>query len=195
MQNTEKEIIKILKNDGVGIIPTDTIYGIVGSAFSAKAVERIFDIKGRNKDSAVIVLISNIKELEKFGVVYDPKTLKKFWPGKVSVILHHVSQVESKKFKYIHRGKNSIAFRLPKKKPLIELLKKTGPLVAPSANPSGLTPARNIREAKNYFGNTVDFYMSGGTIPLNKPSTLLKINKNGEIEVLRGTLKNNGKRK
>lgn len=191
----KKDIIKILRDGGVGVLPTDTIYGIVGSAFSAKAVERIFDAKERPKDMPIIVLISNIKDLEKFGVDYDPKVLKTFWPGKVSVILQHASVIVSKKFKYIHRGKNAIAFRLPKKKSLIALLKKTGPLVAPSANLSGMTPARNITEAKNYFGNKVDFYLAGGTIPLNKPSTLLRIGTKGEIEVLRGTLKAYGKRK
>ncbi len=75
-----------------------------------------------------------------------------------------------------------------KNKKLFSLLQKTGPLVAPSANPQGLTPASNIKEAKKYFGDRVDFYIAGGTL-ISKPSTIIKINKNGEIEVLRGKLK------
>lgn len=193
-----KDLIKTLKNDGVGIIPTDTLYGIVGSAFSKKAVERIYKIKGRDEHKPFIVLISSIKDLEKFGI--NPNFLPLLrgsaqkargsysWPAKTSIIL------PCSKYKYLHRGENAIAFRLPKKKPLIALLKKTGPLVAPSANPQGLTPASNIKEAKKYFGDSVDFYMAGGTLKSN-PSTLLKIDTNGEIEVLRGTLKSNGKRK
>ncbi|MCX6757265.1 MAG: L-threonylcarbamoyladenylate synthase [Candidatus Nomurabacteria bacterium] len=189
----KQDIIKILKNDGIGIIPTDTLYGIVGSAFSKKAVERIFEVKNRPKESALIVLISSIKDLEKFGVSFDNKILNKFWPAKVSVILEYQNKNLAKKFEYIHRGKNAIAFRLPNKKSLIELLKKTGPLVAPSANPSGLVPASNIKEAKKYFGDNVDFYVAGGTIKSNEPSTLIKVNKDGEIQVLRGKLKSNGK--
>ena len=193
----KQDIVKILKKDGVGIIPTDTLYGLVGSAFSKKAVERIFEIKGRPKNSAVIVLISSIKDLEKFGINRKILPLLRgsaqrargsyFWPEKTSVILPCTS-TWIQKLKYIHRGEDAIAFRLPKKKSLIELLRKTGPLVAPSANPSGLPPAKNIKEAKKYFGNNVDFYLAGGTLK-SQPSTLIKINKNGEIEVLRGKLK------
>lgn len=188
----KNNIVKILKKDGIGIIPTDTLYGIVGSAFSKKAVERIFEVKNRPKESAVITLISNIKDLEKFGVSFDNKILNKFWPGKFSIILKYKNKAYQKKFSYISRGKDEMSFRLPNKKSLIEILKKTGPLVAPSANPSGLIPASNIKEAKDYFGNKVDFYVSGGTLK-SEPSTLIKIGKNGEIEVLRGKLKSNGK--
>ncbi|MFA6524143.1 MAG: Sua5/YciO/YrdC/YwlC family protein [Candidatus Paceibacterota bacterium] len=199
MEDKENEIIKILKNDGIGIMPTDTLYGLVGSAFSRKAINRIYKIKNRDKKKKMIVLISSIKDLEKFGISNrliraNRRMLEKVWSGKVSVIL------------------NNIAFRLPAKKSLVEILKKTGPLVAPSANPEGLKPAENIKQAKEYFGpvrsrspkgdrntrmlareasngigNNVDFYLSGGTLK-SKPSTLIKINKKGEIEVLRGNI-------
>ena len=187
----DKKIIKILQNDGVGILPTDTLYGIVASAYSKKAVERIYKIKGRDENKPFIILISSINDLEKFEIQHPYKLefvrmLEKFWPGKVSVIL------PCSKYKYLHRGENAIAFRLPNKKALIALLKKTGPLVAPSANQQGLMPASNIKEAKKYFGDKVNFYVAGGTLK-SKPSTLIKINKNGEIQVLRGTLKNNEK--
>ena len=92
-------------------------------------------------------------------------------------------------FKYLHRGTNSLAFRFPAKKSLIEILKKTGPLVAPSANPEGFKPAENITEAKKYFGgvDNSDFYLSGGTLK-SEPSTLIEMAKNGEVGVLRGIL-------
>ena len=168
------QIIKILKSGGIGVMPTDTLYGLVGSAFSKKAINRIYKIKNRDKKKKMIVLISSIKDLEKFGIQHTNKLefvgmLEKFWPGKVSIIL------------------NNTAFRLPAKKSLVEILKKTGPLVAPSANPESLEPAENIKKAKEYFGGNVDFYLSGGTLK-SKPSTLIKINKKGEIEVLRGKI-------
>jgi len=168
-----KKIINILKNDGIGVIPTDTLYGLVGSAFSRKAINRIYKIKNRDKKKKLIILISSIKDLEKFNIKINKeqaKILAKFWPGKVSIIL------------------NNIAFRLPAKKSLIEILRKTGPLVAPSANPENLEPAENIIKAKEYFGENVDFYLSGGTLKSN-PSTLIKINKKGGTEILRGILK------
>ncbi len=199
-----KEIISILKKGGVGVIPTDTLYGLVGSAFSKEAVEKIYKIKNRDTKKALIILISSFKDLEKFGINLkedQAKFLKKIWPGKVSVIL----PCKNKEFKYLHRGTNSLAFRFPAKKSLLEILKKTVPLVAPSANPEGLKPAENIREAKKYFGpvrsregsqrpsasngigTNVDFYLAGGSLK-SEPSTLIEINKDGEVGVLRGIL-------
>src|SRR5690606_23138943 len=140
------------------------LYGLVGPAFSKKAVERIYEIKGRNKKKPLIVLIASIQDLKKFGVSGEHPILKKVWPGPVSVTLEHTSMMMSKKFIYLNRGGKSLAFRLPKKKSLIEILKKTGPLVAPSANLEGLPPAENIRQAKRYFDDKVDFYVAGGTL-------------------------------
>ena len=159
---------KILKNDGVVVLPTDTLYGMVGNAFSKKAISKIYKLKDRDKKKKLIVLISSIKDLEKFGIKVskeEAKILEKFWPGKVSIIL------------------NDIAFRIPNKKSLIKLLKKTGPLVAPSANRESEKPAETIREAKKYFENKVDFYISGGRLK-SEPSTLIRVKK-GDIEILR----------
>ncbi len=157
-----KEETKILKNGGIGVLATDTLYGIVGSALSKKAVQRIYKVKGRDDKKPFIILISSIRDLQKFSVRITPEQkgfLEREWPGAVSIIL----PCKPKKFDYLHRGTESLAFRMPKKKKLTELLKKTGPLVAPSANPQGLTPAATILEAKKYFGETVDFYVPEGT--------------------------------
>ena len=182
MINNKKSIIKILKDGGAGILATDTIYGIVGSAMLPKTVERIFKLKKRNKKKPLIVLISDIKDLNLFKIKLNSKQkeiLKKVWPGKVSVIL----SCKSKKLKYLHRGTESLAFRLPKKKNLCELLKQTGPLVAPSANLEGKPHAKNIKEAKKYFGDKIDFYLDSGT-KTGSSSRLIKI-VNGKIIVLR----------
>ncbi len=174
----------ILKKEGVVILPTDTLYGIIGSASSKKAVERIYKTKGRNDNKPFIVLINSYKQLEIFEIKIDgeqAKIFSKFWPGKVSVIL----PCKLSKFKYIHRGMNSIAFRMigPKNKNLFNLINKVGPLVAPSANPESEKPAENITEAKKYFGNEIDLYISSGTRK-SKPSKIIKY-ENGEYLILR----------
>ena len=183
----DKKIIEVLKNGGVGVLPTDTLYGLVGSALSQSVVERIYKIKNRNDSKPLIVLISDISDLVKFNVKinkYQAKILKKFWPGKVSIIL----PCESLKFKYLHRETKSIAFRLPAKKSLIEILKKTGPLVAPSANPESKIPAENIKQAKKYFDDSLDFYFSSGTLK-SRSSALINVDKNGNVKILRGIIK------
>jgi L-threonylcarbamoyladenylate synthase len=87
-------------------------------------------------------------------------------------------------FSYLHRGTQTLAFRLPASANLRELLLKTGPLIAPSANIEGLPPAKNIEEARNYFGDAVDLYMDGETIA-GKASRVVRLHNDGSITILR----------
>ncbi|MFA6135796.1 MAG: L-threonylcarbamoyladenylate synthase [Candidatus Paceibacterota bacterium] len=176
-------IVDILKNGGIGVIPTDTIYGIVCSAINKKSVEKLYKLRKRNPKKPFIILISSINDLKLFNVKPNVKIkniLKNIWPNKVSVIL----PCPYKKFSYLHRGTKTLAFRMPAKKELIDLIKKVGPISAPSANPEGQKPASNIKEAIKYFGDKVDFYVDGKEAK-NIPSTLIKLDKKGDIEVLR----------
>ena len=163
-------------------MPTDTIYGLAGLALNPKTVARIYQLRSRDLQKPMIILISDVADLETFNIEIDNKTwviLKKYWPGKMSIIL----PCEDAKFSYLHRGGKSLAFRLPDRKDLRDLIKKVGPLVVPSANIEGAKPSETIEEAKKYFGDKVDFYIDGGRIK-SQPSTLIKINK-GQIRVLR----------
>lgn len=175
-------IEKIFQKDGVGVIATDTLYGLAGSAFSKKAVKRIYKLKKRDPKKPLIILISSLADLGLFKIKVDQKTEEKlndYWPGKVSIIL----PCSSKKLTYLHRGGRTLAFRLPAKKNLQRLLKKTGPLVAPTANPQGEKPAKTAKQAKAYFGKQVDFYLDQGRLDF-PPSTLITI-ESGKIRVLR----------
>ncbi len=176
------EAVKILKRGGIGVIPTDTIYGIVSSALSKKSVSKVYRLRKRSPDKPVIVLIDSKFDVRMFDINLNPRTaniLNKLWPGPVSVIL----PCESKKFSYLHRGKKAIAFRMPKKTALLHFLTKTGPLIAPSANFEGEPSSKTIKEAQEYFGNKIDFYIDGGKLR-TKPSTVVSIN-NGRVSVIR----------
>ncbi|HAE36715.1 MAG: Sua5/YciO/YrdC/YwlC family protein [Candidatus Nomurabacteria bacterium GW2011_GWF2_35_66] len=184
MQKDWLKVEKVLKSGGIAVIPTDTLYGLVASAFDKKAIEKIYKIKERDKSKALIVLISSFKDLEKFGIKVikeQAKILEKFWPGQVSVLL----SCKSNKFKYIHSGTGEIAFRMigPRNKNLYNLLRKVGPIVAPSANRENGKPAETIKEAKEYFDDKVDYYINSGK-KVGEPSTLVRV-KEGKIEVLR----------
>lgn len=173
------EAARILKKGGVGIILTDTIYGLVGRANSRHAVTRIYRLKKRRPDKPFIILISSYADLGKFEA-RRLAALEKYWPGKVSIIF----PAPSPKFKYLHRGSGSLAFRMPRSAKLRAFLKKTGPLVAPSANPEGKPPAAGVLEAEKYFGDKVDFYLDGGK-RTGKPSKLIRIDAAGNMQILR----------
>ena len=207
---TDSNLIEMLKNNGVVVMPTDTIYGIVGRALNSATVNRIYEIRKRASNKPCIILIGDINELEKFSIHLSEKqkkVTKEYWPGRLGQ-KHAFSQFpasqrqhskkyvsasrpvsiifscESEEFKYLHRGTKTLAFRLPAQEELRKLLIKTGPLIAPSANLEGLLSTRNITEAKNYFGQAVDLYIDGGKLK-GKPSKLIKLHKDGTESIIR----------
>lgn len=191
MDKRYKKAAKILKEGGVVVMPSDTIYGIFGLALNENVVEKVYKLRKRRPSKPMIILISSVNDLRKFGIEVDRKN--KIFSILKSSGVSVIFPCESKKFKYLHRGEQSLAFRIPNDKNkrgrlLKDLLKKTGPLVAPSANFEGEPSVKTITEAINIFGDTVDFYISEGRRLVCSPSTLVKL-VNGKVEVLRGKLK------
>ena len=185
-----KKLIKILKQGGVAGIPTDTIYGLVASVSNPEAVDRVYHLKNRAPDKPCIILISSLTELKKFGITLnqtETKLLAKLWPGPVSIIFSLPSTI-TKSLTYLHRSTNTLSFRLPKSTSLRSLLKKTGPLIAPSANQESARPASTIKIAKKYFSDKVDFYIAGGKLA-GKPSTLVALQAGKIIVVRHGVAK------
>ena len=167
------------------VAPTDTLFGVLGSAKDPEVVEKIYTLKKRGPKKPLIILIHTVSDMKALGVSDEElnrllvqKTLKDNWPGEVSIIVNAPEAPE-----YLHRGGQTLAFRTPKSKELQTLLKETGPLVAPSANPEGLPPARNKEEAEAYFGDAVSWYEAGETTE-GSPSTILDVT-GDELRILR----------
>lgn len=181
LKNSFLKAALLLKEGAVGVILTDTLYGICGSALNKKTVNKIYRLRKRNPKKPMIILISSLKDLKHFGIKlnsFQKNILTKIWPSRISVIL----KCESKKFFYLHRGLKTLAFRLPKDKELIKILEISGPLVAPSANLEGEKPAETINEARKYFLDKVFYYNKGKRVSL--PSTIVNLQEN-KIKVLR----------
>jgi len=165
--NLNKYIGDTLKRGEIAVIPTDTIYGIVCSALKKESVEKLYKIRKRDCLKPMIILIGSLDDLSIFNIKKS-EIFNKYWPGRVSII------VECNNFEYLHRGKKTLAFRLPDDKDLINILKISGPIVAPSANIEGEKPAETIEEAKKYFGDNVDLYIDKGIIKSN-PSKIISL--------------------
>ena len=179
----DENLIKVLKENGVVVMPTDTIYGMVGRAQNESTVNRIYAIRKRNPQRPCIILIGDVNELEKFSINLSEEQknmLKEYWPGPVSIVL----DCPNDSLAYLHRGTNSLAFRIPAPQALRELLLKTGPLTAPSANAEAFPPNETMTEAKKYFGDLVDLYVDGGTLT-GKASKIIRLFKNGKISIIR----------
>ena len=176
----DPEVARILQAGGIGVIRTDTLYGIVAAAGIEAAVRRVYELKGRDDDKSPIVLIDTPEQIYDTLSTQHQAYINSVWPGPVSVIVPSIKAPS-----WIRRGNDSVAYRMPALEELRKLVQATGPLIAPSANPQGMQPAMNVREARYYFGDNVDFYVDGGTVENPQPSQLVKLEDNGEVTRLR----------
>jgi L-threonylcarbamoyladenylate synthase len=176
----DEQVIKLLKDGGVGFMPSDTIYGLSGRALHEQAVGRIYRLKQRDYDKPLIVLIATISQLNELNIdIRQTKTVDKYWPGQLTLICD-----APKTHAWLHRGTNTLAVRLTGHKTLRELIEKVGPIVSTSTNIQGGTPAGSVDEAQAYFGDKLDFYVDAGDLSGHQPSTLVR-SVNGKLEVIR----------
>jgi L-threonylcarbamoyladenylate synthase len=175
---TDSHLVDLLKNGGVGVLPTDTVYGLVCSASNKDAVERLYRLKSREKKPGVLIA-ANADQVSDFGFSLQAvKEARRFWPG-VSVILPLGEGMS-----YLHQGVGAIAVRAVAHSDLCVFLQKNGLLLTSSANLPGQPPASTIEEAQAYFGDAVDFYVDGGDLSGRKSSTLIRVEQ-GRGKVLR----------
>lgn len=171
--NEKREIIELLNNGAIGIMPTDTIYGIHCKAFRPDLISKIIDIKKRDTNKPFITLISDIKELELLDIDTNRinNILNEYWPGPNTLIL-------------TNRNNESLGVRLPMNDFLISIIKETGPLISTSANISGELNINSIADAFKIFSNKIDFYVDSGLLN-NTPSSIYIIENNLEIKKIR----------
>ncbi|MEK7479148.1 MAG: L-threonylcarbamoyladenylate synthase [Patescibacteria group bacterium] len=140
-----EKVVHALRKGGVVCVPTDTVYGLIADAGNEEAVQKIFDIKGREEEKPLPVFMSGIVMAREYAEISpeQERFLEKVWPGAVTVV-----------FKGYF--KETIGMRMPNDELLLNILQKTGtPLAQTSANPSGKPPARSAEEVLNYFGSAL----------------------------------------
>lgn len=178
---TNTELINVLKQGGIAVLRTDTLYGLVASADNEAAVERVYAVKGRDANKSCIVLLDDMRRAyARAGeLVADDERYQSDEP--TSFLIDGTGAPA-----WLLRENPELAYRVPADSDLQAFLRQTGPLIAPSANPQGQPPARTIAEAKRYFGDAVDYYADGGEVPYDMPpSRLLRIHDDGHVERLR----------
>ena len=174
------ELINILNGGGIGVLPTDTVYGLVARAADPAAIQKRYDTKKRASQPGTLIA-SSINDLAKLGL--DSRQLSlaaKFWPGQISVVVN-ADNVAT----YLKQTRDNLAVRIPDDPSLSRLLARTGPLMTTSANVPGQPISSTIAEAKAYFGDKVDFYVDGGTITNNQPSTIIGLDEHASIIIFR----------
>lgn len=169
-ESQSKEIEKaaqILKNGGVIIFPTDTVYGI-GCWFDSKqAVNRIYQIKGTPKDQPFPILVSNIKQVEALAEIPDiaRELMQKYWPGGLTIILPGLSTYFKPGLKQLHKPgleHAKLGFRMPDSSLVMTLIEKAGkPIIGTSANFHGATAPKSFEELDPEFIKLADYVLKG----------------------------------
>jgi tRNA threonylcarbamoyl adenosine modification protein (Sua5/YciO/YrdC/YwlC family) len=174
---SDPKLIELLKNGAVGVIPTDTVYGLVCRAANPESVERLYALKSRDHKPGTLIA-ANIDQLVELGIkARYLKAVEQFWPGAVSVETpHHID--------YLNMSTGRQAIRIPDVEPLRKLLEQVGVLQTTSANDPGEPVATTMAEAEAYFGDRVDFYVDGGDLSNRPPSTIIKVIDDA-IEIIR----------
>jgi len=171
---------QLRQTGAIGVMLTDTVYGVVARAANQSAVARLYELKKRDAKPGTLIA-ANLEQLEELGFKHRYlKAVEQFWPGAVSVII----PAADPKLAYLHQSKMSLAVRIPDNKDLQNLLQQTGPLLTSSANQPAAPPATTIEQAQKYFGKEVDFYIDGGDVSGRQPSTIIRIIDDA-IEVIR----------
>jgi tRNA threonylcarbamoyl adenosine modification protein (Sua5/YciO/YrdC/YwlC family) len=180
---TPVTVISALNGGKVGVMPTDTVYGVVARAADEAAVTKLYALKRREQKPGTIIAAS-AAQLFQLGVPAEQlQKVEKWWPGPLSAVL--VMQGND----YLHQGVGDIAMRVVADPGIRKILEQTGPLLTSSANQPGEPGATTIDEAWQYFGDAVDFYVDGGTITSRVPSTIVKPSTDGIIVLRQGAIK------
>lgn len=182
-----KKAKKLLDKSECVAVPSETVYGLAGNAYSDLACKKIFKLKNRPKNNPLIVHYYNTKDLKKdcnfnysFRLLY-----KKFCPGPITFILD--LNKNSKISKIVTNKRNTLAVRFPKHPILRNLLKKLNyPLAAPSANLSSKVSAVNSTDVKEDFGKKIKFVLDGGKSSIGVESTIIDLRNKPKILRLGG---------
>ena len=179
IQPTSKEshakAARVVQAGGVIAFRTDTFYGLGVDPLNRDAIIRVKDLKGREDDKPILLLISDEAEVDRFieQSEFFKLVARKHWPAPLTLI--GVARVEVPT--ELTAGTKSLGVRLPDDRDVRSLVRECGgALTATSANVSGQPPARTAKEVENYFPVGIDLIIDGGEVTATEPSTVLDLN-------------------
>ncbi len=176
IQSNIKKAKEYLDNNCCIAVPTETVYGLAGNAYSNTAIKKIYKLKKRPINNPLIVHYYNLKQLKKDCDLNDNflKLYKRFSPGPITYILK--LKKKSMISKLITNNKKSLAVRFPRHDLLKNLLKNLKyPLAAPSANISSRLSSVNASDVKEEFGKKIKFILDGGKSRIGLESTIINL--------------------
>ena len=164
------------------VLPTETVYGLFAKALDKKAVDHVYQLKGRPRDKALNLNVAHLDDILNFSKNQPPylqKLVESFLPGPLTIILEANDKVPD----WVNSGLMTVGFRMPSHPITLELIREFGPLIGPSANISGHTSGVSFKEILKDFGQEVlgfedDAFLTG------QDSTILDLS-GDKVKILR----------
>lgn len=172
-ETTIMECGKVIRDGGLVVFPTETVYGLGANALSGEAVKKIFEAKGRPQDNPLIVHVGDlesVKPLVKEIPEIAQTIMDKFWPGPLTIILKKTDSIPEE----TSAGLDSVGIRMPSNNTALKLIKAAGvPIAAPSANISGRPSPTDIERCVEDLFGKVDYIIGGEKCDVGVESTII----------------------
>ena len=179
-----KEPAKIIKEGGIAIFPTETVYGIGTNGLNEEAVKQLYEVKQRPLNKPISLLVNSIDMIEEIAkdiTDIEYELIKEFFPGPLTIILKKNNIVPN----ILTANQDTVGIRMPANKIAIKLIEYAGvPIATPSANISGRPSGTNIKDIMEDFDGKVDYFVDGGPSKIGRASTIVKVEK-GIPKILR----------
>ena len=169
------EPAQIIKNGGLVIFPTETVYGIGANGLDKNAIKKIYEAKQRPLNKPISLLVNSIDMIESFAkdiTDIEYAIIKKFFPGPLTIILNKKKIVPD----VLTAGSNTIGIRMPANDIALNLINYAGvPIATPSANISGKPSGTNLNDIIKDFDGNVDCFIDDGPSKIGLASTIVKV--------------------
>ena len=170
-----KKPAQIIKNGGIVIFPTETVYGIGTNGLDENAIKKLYEVKQRPINKPISLLVNNIEMVEKIAkniTEVEYKLMERFFPGPLTIILEKRDIVPD----ILTSSTNTVGIRMPSGEIAKKLIEFAGvPIATSSSNISGKPSGTNITDIKKDFKGKVDCFIDNGESELGIPSTVIRI--------------------
>ncbi len=186
IQEQVRTAARILREGGIVLFPTDTVYALAVDATNTEAIQKLKRLKGRDEGKPITVVVADMAMAEKYVIVNDVgrKLTGRFLPGALTLIFERKNTVPDE----LIGGGTTLGIRIPDHQFCLALVNAFGsPYTATSANVSGEETKRTVADIIDQFderASLIDYIVDEGELPLRKPSTIVDVH-NGEVTILR----------
>ncbi len=178
---------RAIKRGEIVGVPTDTVYGIAADLYDEAALDRLYELKGRDDGKPIAILVASLEQGLSLGAMSDRalELADRYWPGAVTLV---VPRLDTAPGWLGDTKRRTVALRCPDHQVALQLLELTGPLAVTSANKSDDEPVRSAAEAKAVFDGEVLTYLPGDAGG-GQPSTLVDLTQPSEVVLRSGPIR------